>query len=39
MRYRGVGPAYSHVGRAVRYALQDLDEYLTNNRINPQGAA
>jgi excisionase family DNA binding protein len=39
MRYRGVGPAYSHVGRTVRYAIHDLDNYVASQRIEPQGAA
>jgi hypothetical protein len=38
MRYRGVGPAYSHVGRAVRYAIHDLDSYVASQRVNPKGA-
>jgi hypothetical protein len=39
MRYRGVGPPYSHVGRAVRYSIHDLDEYVASQRTDPQGTA
>lgn len=35
-RYRGLGPAYIKVGRAVRYPRTDLDAWLTANRVEPK---
>jgi hypothetical protein len=32
MRLDGKGPRFIKVGAAVRYAKEDLDEYLTNHR-------
>jgi len=32
-RMRGTGPAYIRVGRAVRYAVADLDQFLAAHRI------
>jgi excisionase family DNA binding protein len=37
MRYRGVGPAYSHLGRHVRYAASDLQRWVNAGRVEPQG--
>jgi excisionase family DNA binding protein len=34
-RYLGRGPAYAHVGRAVRYRKVDLDAWLAENTIRP----
>jgi hypothetical protein len=35
-RMHGRGPAYVRMGRAVRYALADLDEWLSERRIVPR---
>ena len=32
MRLEGTGPRFIKVGAAVRYAKEDLDEYLVNHR-------
>jgi hypothetical protein len=32
MRLTGKGPRFVKIGAAVRYAKDDLDEYLTNHR-------
>jgi len=34
-RMRGAGPVYLKVGRAVRYRLVDLDEWLARHRVCP----
>lgn len=34
-RYRGEGPPYVKVGRAVRYSLRDLDTFLAAHRVEP----
>jgi len=38
-RWRGYGPAYIRVGRAVRYSEADLVAFLEANRVEPQEAA
>jgi hypothetical protein len=38
-RMRGVGPAYSKLGKRVAYAVADLDAYLAAQRVEPKGAA
>lgn len=32
-RYRGKGPRYSRLGRAVVYAVADLDEFARENAV------
>jgi excisionase family DNA binding protein len=34
LRCTGAGPVYFKLGRAVRYAPQDLDDWLTARRIS-----
>ena len=36
MRCRGEGPAYVKLGRAVRYALEDLHAYTEARKIRPE---
>jgi Helix-turn-helix domain len=36
MRYQRRGPAFIHVGHAVRYKLSDLNEYVERNTIRPE---
>lgn len=31
-RFRGVGPCYVKLGRAVRYKPQDIEDYIDQNR-------
>jgi predicted DNA-binding transcriptional regulator AlpA len=38
-RYRGVGPAYIHIERSVRYRRSDLDAWLDANRVDPQAVS
>lgn len=33
-RHREKGPAYIKRGRAVRYAVSDLDEYMRSRRVS-----
>ena len=35
-RNQGRGPAYVRLGRAIRYLVTDIDEFLTSNRHSPQ---
>ena len=35
-RFEGKGPAYSKIGRSVRYAEKDIIEYMENRRIEPR---
>ena len=35
-RNQGRGPAYVRLGRAIRYLVGDIDEFLQSNRHNPQ---
>jgi len=35
-RHWGKGPAYSKVGRSVRYALRDVQNYFQSRRIDPE---
>jgi excisionase family DNA binding protein len=39
LRYRGVGPAYTRLGRHVRYARSDLQRWIDAGRVDPQNAA
>lgn len=32
-RMRGTGPAYSKIGKCVRYRLDELEAYVTANQI------
>jgi predicted DNA-binding transcriptional regulator AlpA len=34
-RHQGRGPAYVRLGRAIRYLVRDIDEFLTENRHGP----
>lgn len=36
-RCRGEGPAYIHVGRAVRYPADALDKWLSAQTVTPGG--
>jgi predicted DNA-binding transcriptional regulator AlpA len=38
-RHQGRGPAYVRLGRAVRYLVIDIDEFLNSNRHNPRQTA
>lgn len=35
-RWKGIGPAFVHVGRQVRYHLADLNAFLARNRHDPE---
>jgi hypothetical protein len=35
-RYKGIGPAYTRIGRAIRYLEDDLLRYLAQNRVDPE---
>jgi excisionase family DNA binding protein len=35
-RNMGRGPAYVHVGRAVRYCQADLDAFVASGRVEPE---
>jgi predicted site-specific integrase-resolvase len=35
-RHQGRGPAYIKKGRMVRYAMQDLMDYMAADRIDPE---
>jgi Helix-turn-helix domain len=39
LRYRGVGPPYTRLGRHIRYARSDLQRWIQAGRVEPQGAA
>ena len=32
LRSRGGGPAFVRLGRAIRYAVEDLEEFVSRNR-------
>ena len=34
-RHLGRGPAFSRIGRAVRYRRSDLDSFVAAGRVNP----
>jgi excisionase family DNA binding protein len=34
-RKDGVGPAYSRLGRCVRYTAEDLEKFASDRRFNP----
>ena len=36
-RIRGCGIAFIKIGRSVRYDLQDLENYISNNRFSSTG--
>jgi Helix-turn-helix domain len=38
-RYLGRGPAYVRVGNSIRYRKVDLDDFIANQRVDPQGVA
>lgn len=38
-RCRGVGPAFHRLGRAIRYSLADLADWLAASRIEPRDPA
>jgi predicted site-specific integrase-resolvase len=38
-RTRGVGPPFVRVGRHIRYATSDINEWLAQNRRTPTAAA
>lgn len=38
-RVRGIGPAYTKLGRRVAYAVADLDSFKAAGRIEPKAAA
>ncbi len=38
-RLRGVGPAYSKLGKRVVYDTTDLDAFLAAGRVEPKAAA
>lgn len=35
-RYLNKGPAYSKIGRHVRYRVDDLDAFIAAQRVDPQ---
>jgi hypothetical protein len=35
-RRTGTGPAYIRVGRSIRYAAKDLDDWLLKHRVEPR---
>ena len=38
-RTKGVGPAYSKLGRRVCYAIEDLDAFVAQTRVEPKRMA
>ncbi len=34
-RHHGKGPKFIKIGTAVRYRIQDLEEYINSNTVNP----
>lgn len=38
-RTKGVGPAYSKLGRRVCYAIEDLDAFVALTRVEPKATA
>jgi predicted DNA-binding transcriptional regulator AlpA len=38
-RHTGAGPPYLRIGRAIRYRVADLDEWLDAHRVLPWGSA
>lgn len=36
-RAQGVGPVYSKIGRAVRYALQDVIQFCEDRKVKVNG--
>ena len=39
MRYRGTGPAYTRVGIRVRYRWSDVEKYLAERTVTPEGGS
>jgi hypothetical protein len=37
-RIKGLGPAYSRLGKRIAYDVADLDAFLAASRIEPKGA-
>jgi predicted DNA-binding transcriptional regulator AlpA len=37
-RRKGRGPSYIKIGRAIRYRIADLDEFLNAHRVEPRGS-
>jgi hypothetical protein len=37
-RHMGRGIPYCKLGRSVRYLLTDIQDYLINNRVDPEAA-
>ena len=35
-RMKGVGPAYSRLGRCVRYTVDNLDRYVVDHTFEPE---
>jgi hypothetical protein len=35
-RFLGRGPAYSKIGKSVRYRVIDLQDFMTRHRIDPE---
>ena len=38
-RNEGTGPSYYRIGRRIRYAAADLDEFLARGRVTTKAAA
>ena len=38
-RVRGIGPAYTKLGRRVAYAVADLEAFMASGRVEPKAAA
>ncbi len=38
MRLRGNGPAFSKIGRSVRYSRADLDDFMARSKIQSTNA-
>jgi hypothetical protein len=38
-RTKGIGPAYSKLGRRVCYAIADLDAFIAQSRVEPKATA
>jgi excisionase family DNA binding protein len=38
-RHKGKGPAYVRLGRAVRYLMTDVDDFIQSNRQIPRQGA
>lgn len=38
-RTRGIGPAYSKLGKRIAYAVADLDAFLSVTRVEPKSGS